>query len=270
MFVEAEDLARTYGTPGYADSWEGVQDYQRYLRYAGEHPQMGSYALSRVLDLPRGRLRAWEEGARPDVVKALEIAEENRWIDLPPGSERLRGFNVFVSWIFSGGSISRKLFTPHFAVNGEEDVSILEAAADEAGVGLLKKREAEERRAEEYTFRSHASLLGRILHVLGAPLGVKNRDIDLSLPEYLDDSSFEVRRDFVKIYVHNRGAREERKDTVCIREERKQGYLEELRGLIQRVVGGDSLTISDRNIIIKADTARQIQNWPPVLRRKNG
>jgi len=39
-------LARTYDVQNQSDSWEAVEDYQRYLDVAAQNPDSGSSALS--------------------------------------------------------------------------------------------------------------------------------------------------------------------------------------------------------------------------------
>lgn len=73
----ARALADTY-RGGYApDPWERVTEYQRVLEYTAEHPNKGSSAVASALELPRGRIRPWMDGARPDPVCAIQTAEEH-------------------------------------------------------------------------------------------------------------------------------------------------------------------------------------------------
>jgi len=103
----ARALTETY-TGGYApDPWERVTEYQRVLEYTAKHPNKGSTAVATALELPRGRIRPWMDGARPDPVRAIQTAEAHGWLDLDHGAAPFTGLNTLVARIFSAGAIAR-------------------------------------------------------------------------------------------------------------------------------------------------------------------
>ncbi len=57
VVLDERDLARTYNTPAYEDPYTAVMDYEAVMRYASEHPNKGSSAISTALEIPRGRIR---------------------------------------------------------------------------------------------------------------------------------------------------------------------------------------------------------------------
>jgi hypothetical protein len=86
VFTE-EALARTYSHPSYADPYEVVEDYRRVAEYRLSHPDAGSTAVARALELPRSRVRPWLDGSAPDPVHAVQDAQRNGWLDAPQQSE---------------------------------------------------------------------------------------------------------------------------------------------------------------------------------------
>ncbi len=67
--LSPKSLARTYDVQNRSDGWEAVEDYQRYLEVSAQNPDSGSSALSSKLEMPRGRIRSWENGSKPDPVR---------------------------------------------------------------------------------------------------------------------------------------------------------------------------------------------------------
>lgn len=79
------------------------------------------------------------------------------------------------------------------------------------------------------------SVLGRVVAVLGAPQGVKAEHATSELLAYLSDAPAQVRREFVDVYLQNRGHQHNDKLTVPVREDRPEGYLDALASLIRDV-----------------------------------
>jgi len=204
------------------------------------------------------------KAAKPDVVRGLEKAEGKGWIEIEIDTELFRGLNVLVSWIYSGGSISKRNLVPYFVIDDEEDRELLERVGDVVGVEFRKSREASVKRSAELVPQDLSTTLGRVLKVLGAPVGRKHGEKNMRLPTYLDKAPGVVGREFLKIYFRNRGAESRGKDTVVIREERPYSYLREFANLVEELCGGE-VSVSDKNVIIRADLARQIRSWKPVL-----
>ncbi len=232
----AKAVARTYG--GERDPWERVQEYQRVIKYAAEHPNKASTAVSSALDLPRGRIRSWVDGdGMPDPMRGIQICESHGWLDVDYTEPPCTGLNVLVAWVFSGGSINES-YVPSFAVESGAS-SILDTAFDHVGVRHTMFREDDDRRATEIRPADDASALGRLLVALGAPTGNKNPDAQMSLPEYLREAPFVTRLDFARTYLRNRGAvRTDRKNRpVQFREDRSRQYRAELRSFLRAVAG---------------------------------
>lgn len=99
-------------------------------------------------------------------------------------------------------------------------------------------------RADEVRPTDDASVLGRVLAVLGAPVGPKAEQ-RLSVPAYLENAPAETRERFVREYLENRATTHPH--IVRFREERNDSYLRELGALIEDVSGGP-VTVSGKNI----------------------
>lgn len=262
--VTGQALARTYSHPSYADPWECVEDYFDVIEYASRNPDAGRQVIGSVLSLPPSRCRSWLDGAVPDPVRALDVASEQGWLDLGFEDRVFRGLNVLTAWIFSGGSINRH-YAPYFAVDTAGNRDMLDRAAATVGVDLDFTRSPNEAgRAVELRPVRSASVLGRVLHILGAPVGPKNEATALVLPDYLFRAPTTIRREFAQVYVENRAADRPRKATRSLREERSTRYLRSLAQLL-RGLTGESVTVSGKNVIISAAAARRIDSWPTVL-----
>lgn len=263
--ISAPALARTYSHPSYADPWECVEDYQRVLEYTGARPDAGSTAVASALDLPRSRIRPWMDGTRPDCVRAIQIAESRGWLSDDMSSPVFRGLNVLLAWIFSGGSLNSDWYVPSFVVDDEGGTEVLERAADLVDVELESTSSANGHRTVELRVVEHASVLGRVLHLLGGPVGEKNADSDVDLPSFLASAPETVRREFTSIYVSNRGTvLEDRNGAVRVKEERSRRYLRSLARLFQEVTGGE-VSLHEKNVFLYPEAATSIQEWPAPL-----
>lgn len=258
-------LARTYSHPSYADPWDCVQDYQRVLEYTGARTDLGSTAVASALDLPRSRIRPWMDGARPDCVRAIQVAESREWLSNDMESPVFRGLTVFLAWIFSGGSLNSDWYVPYFVVNDDDDAEVLYRAAELVDVELDMTRSASSHRARELRPVEHASVLGRVLFLLGGPVGEKNPDSNVSLPSFLPGATEIVRREFASIYVSNRGTvLKDRHDAIRIREERSRRYLRSIARFFSEVTGGET-SRHEKNIYLHPGTAKSIDGWPSPL-----
>ncbi len=260
--VPGRSFARTYAHPAYADPWEAVEDYRDVLTYAQEHPGDGSTTIANRFDLPRGRVRPWLDGSRPDCVRGLQDAEALGWIDVAPSSDTLRGLNVMLAWIFSGGSILHQTWMPYWVVRSEEDRALLDRAAELVDVELDYTRSASDSRARELRPVEDASVLGRVLTVLGAPRGGKDEAGDVSLPGYLENAPERVSQEFVQVYLRNRGR--DGSDAVYFRKPRAAGYRRSLSVLVERLTG-ESVVNSGERLALSGEAARVVQGWPQPL-----
>lgn len=262
--VGGRALVRTYDHPAYADPWQAVEDYQRVRAFQAAHPDMGSAAAASRLDLPRGRIRRWMEGSRPDCLRGLQAAADRGWVDVDPRSDTFRGLNALLAWIVSGGAIQREWYVPSWTIRGTDERTLIDAAAALAGTELDYVRGRREGRALELKPVEHGAVLGRVLAVLGAPRGEKNERNPAALPGYLADAPERTAQEFVQVYVHNRGHVRKGTDRIRFREDRAPSYLEALARLIRRLTG-ESVSVSGKNVTISAAAAREMAVWDPLL-----
>lgn len=254
--INEQELARTYNTPSYADPAEAVEDYRRVLEYASKHPSKGSSAISSALDLPRGRIRSWvDDGGAPDAVNAIDTARDYGWLEAGYDDPEFTALNTLVANVFSGGSISEGYYQPGFALNHRGEESHVLDALELSGIDYRVVADRDSR-ADEARPTDDGTVLGRVLSVLGAPVGPK-ADQDLALPAYLDSAPASVREQFVYAYLENRATEHAGKATLTLREERNRDYLEALAALIDDVAGG-GVRFSERDIVVSADAAREL------------
>lgn len=261
--VPGPELARTYAHPAYADPWEAVEDFRAVQTYAEGHPSAGSTAVARRFELPRSRVRPWLEGSRPDCVRGLQTAEAHGWVDVAPGDDVFRGLNVMLAWIFSGGSILNETWVPYFVSDDEADRRLLDRAAALVGVGLDFTRSGASGRARELRPLEDASVLGRVLTVLGAPRGEKDGASGIALPGYLEAAPDRVGQEFVQVYLRNRGQVRD-SGVIHSREDRPDAYLRSVASLMRRLTG-EAVSVAEQNVVLSVAAGRAIRAWPPVL-----
>lgn len=252
--VTERELAATYDGGAYVDAWDAVEQYRRATSYAFRK-QVKSGATASALELPRGRVRTWvDDDGAPDAVRALETAREYGWLEVGYDDPVFEGLNTLVANVFSGGSIATETYSPSFALDDRRQ-SVLDAL-ETAGVGytIVDDRDG---RADEARPTEAASVLGRVLAVLGAPVGEK-ADQHVSLPAYLEDAPTEIRREFVDAYLANRAISHDGKATLHIQEQRNRDYLAALASLIDDVADG-GVALRERHIVISADAARRLE-----------
>ncbi|ELZ05727.1 hypothetical protein [Natrialba aegyptia] len=253
-FVTARDLARTYDGGSYRDAWEVVEQYREATKYANTH-DAGSSAAASALDLPRSRLRTWiDDGGKPDVVHGIDTARKHGWLECTTDDDVFTALNALVANVFAGGAIAEQYYRPSFALNHLGEDSHVIDALELAGVDcqIVDDRDG---RADEVRPTEDGTVLGRVLAVLGAPVGPK-ADQDISLPTYLVTGP-DVRETFVYAYLENRAVKHDGKDTLTVREKRNDDYLAGLAAVINDVAGG-GVERGEGSITISAEAARSL------------
>ncbi len=226
-------VAQTYETPGSKSPLDAISAYEEYQREWASS-ELGSHVISKRMELPRGRIRSWQNGSKPDVVRGLDTAQEHGWLEAPVDGELFAALNRLVAGVFSGGSISKETFEPSFSATDSTVEDLIRSDLETLGVGCRlvhsSSGDTEELRPDEDKY-----VLGRVLVALGAPAGPKAETVD-RLPAYLDNAPENVRRDFVRVYFANRGVDVDGRDFTQIMEERPEQYLDSLATLIESVV----------------------------------
>lgn len=183
---------------------------------------------------------------------------------MDPNSRQFRGVNALLSWVYSGGSVLEKTKVPYITVHSDADEVLLKRAGSWAGVDIDMARSGGDGRAREFRTGEHGSIFSRFLLVLGAPLGDKNPRNEITLPDYLDKSPPRVRREFLQIYLRNRGNLKPDTNLLRIRENRSEGYLQSLARLFKNETG-ESVSVSDKNVILSVAATKAVGSWDPVL-----
>jgi hypothetical protein len=263
-FVSAREFVETYDPDSNAGPWELVQQYYHATKTSAElrggtGGRAGSQRVATRLDLPRPRLRAWiDNGGKPDAQRGLERANAKGWIEVNPSSTTFEGLNRLVAQIFAGGSITSDTSAPCFAIPSGDVRTRITEACRYVGVDYRVVHDDDPDRATELRISGDGSILGRVLAVLGAPVGEKAHDDDISLPNYLNEVSQFHRLDFARIYLFNRGAVHDDKATLTISEDRPKAYRDEVAAFLEATLE-QRVTSGDVTITLSADAARAIQ-----------
>ena len=262
--VSAREFVETYDPNSEIGPWEMVQQYYRATKASaelrgGNGGRAGSQRVATHLDLPRSRLRAWiDDGGKPDAQHGLERAINIGWIDVDTSSTTFAGLNRLVAQVFAGGSITADTYAPWFTLPSDEIETWITEACRLVDVDYTILYRNEPGRATELRVAERGSILGRVLAALGAPIGEKAAIESLSLPDYLDEISQWHRLDFARIYVQNRGAQYDTKDTISIREDRSQEYRDEVAAFLEETIG-EPVTSGDQDVTLSADAARALE-----------
>ena len=99
--------------------------------------------------------------------------------------------------------------------------------------------------------------LGRVLHVLGCPIGDKNADSTKSLPGFIHEAPVNVRAAWVTNFLRERGTHHPNKATQTIQIVHGGLYLRSLAALIEDVTNANA-TIRTNQIIVSADAVRAL------------
>ena len=187
-----------------------------------------------------------------DAARAVRIAETNGWIPTDADCVAFRTLNRLVAWVLSEGSIDEH-HLPTFVAEARADRHRLVGLFDDLGIDY---RVVEDERTTTTRYRPavHASVLGRLLSVLGAPVGPATGG-PIALPGYLDRAPRRVRREFAETYLRNRAA--EGVDSVLLREG-STGYRSELASLIE-TVSGERVTVREGAVIVSEDATRALR-----------
>ncbi len=238
------------------------------MGWRGKYPEKGSSAASSALDMPRGRLRAWFDGAKPDPAHAVEAADMNGWLDAAPGDRIFAALTICHGWVVAGGSIEATRWMPMFVVGDGDPVAGLRDCLDDLGVGVSISREGSERRAHELRPSVNGPVLGRFLHaILGAPLGRKT-DGDLSLPRWLREAPFDTRLRWARTVVSLRGTPIDpaRGYRLQMREEdRPRDWYDSLGELFRELVGeADEIVVGEQSVRFRERAAAMLDVVPSL------
>lgn len=260
-------LAQTYTRV--SDPWAQVENYRSVMEYVASHPDAGPTAIARACDQPRSRIRPWLEGTVPDAVRAITVASQKGWLSMAWDTAVSRAMNVFVAWVYSGGSISTDAYVPRFAIEDETAATLIKRAFQAVTLQYQTQRAETTSRATEAVPTTHGSLFGRTLIAWGAPSGPKSRTRGLSLPEYVHTAPDTIRRDFARTYVLNRStSRNDRpRRPIQLYEERSNAFRQELRTFLQTIVPDEGVHLSGDSLLFLSSTAAEILGHPPAINK---
>ena len=261
-------VVATYGTASEtADSTTLVAQYERVRDYCAAHPEQGSGAVASALDLPRGRIRSWVDGdGRPDAVRGLDRLTARGWLHHAWADASLRALAGLVAWVVAGGAIEQRTWVPSFSVSPgtRGDLRRLGAAL---GIDWEQRHSGREQQGTYWVPGADACPLGRLLAVLGAPVGRASRP-DLPTWTVRDDCPRALRLDLARIIVRQRGTVRDDLSTMPIQLRlsnpgRRQAVVELLDGLLADAPGE---VRTDDGAHVRLDArAAEVLGTPPAL-----
>ena len=262
-FISEKELARTYGPDA---GWQAVEQYRDALRLREDNPELARAEIARRVNRPASAVRGWlVEDKKPKAVKAINEARQRGWIDIESTAEQFRAINQLVAWILSGGGVAERAFTPHFSVDDSLTLSTVHQLLRWADLPYRIDSDRPERGTVVIPSQA-ASVFGRVLYVLGVPVGVKAHKKNIGLPRYLATLAEEHQRDFLRVYVLNRG-RNLRKENVAgtyLHSLRSETFCQEIKTLIESVTAGTATVGNKTEVWISAESVRDLAGGEPV------
>lgn len=252
--ITEKELARTYDGGDYDDAWAAVEQYRRAITYHTDNPDAGIGELVRISGATRVSVQSWiDDGGTPPAVQGLYTAHKHRWIGVT--YDEITPLNVLAAYVYSSGTISSHNYHPSFTL-ADSDSMVTNTLAL-MNVGHRDIERPGENRESAVGPAKDAAVLGRVLSVLGVPVGRKTEIDNLSLPSYLEGAPASVRKRFVDIYVRNRGQSKPDNAGVVIREDRTHAYRAELAALIESVAS-ERVNATDSGVMVSAAAARSL------------
>jgi len=259
--VSEQALARTYGE----SAWQTVTQYRRATQLSKENPDLPRAEIARRVDRPPSAIRGWlAENKVPPVVKGLRIAHERGWIDIDPASEQFRALNQLVAWIYSGGGISVDTFAPHFSTDDPLMLGTLTHLLRWVGLSYRCRDPEIPDRHREVVPEKGASIFGRVLTVLGAPIGVKRQTEELAPPSYLVSVPPHHTRDFLRIHILNRAKQTDDGTAGRYVYMPSNTYCQDIVDLIKSVTAGSATISTQDRVWISADAVRDLAGDMPI------
>jgi len=245
------------------DPWEHVQLFRQSQRYPDD---WGAARVASAINndddqpfegLSRSNIRAWvEDDGKPDAARAVDVAEQLGWF-ATEWTPVTRALADLVAGIYACGSIDRRGWRPGWAADSAVGRSTIESALDTVGVGSRYVAREDDSQGNEIRPREYPSILGRSLHVSGAPVGDKNADSVVGLPRWLDTAPPSVRASFAELLVRERAIAYPHKATRRLQGARAPQYFKDIRELLEDVTG-ETVTASETGVTISADAVRAL------------
>lgn len=255
-------LARTYDHPSYEDPWEVVNDYQRVQTYAARHPDAGSYAVARALDLPRSRVRPWMNESMPDPMRALDTCWTRGWLADDWEDPEATAWAVLIAAVLAGGSVSSDYFVPRWVVDNSDERAILRGAAEPLGIRFTELCE----NPLEVGPANDGAVLGRLLVTLGCPSGHKTPDSVTNIPDWFDTAPDSVQLQAVRTYTTFRDT--DAVSHIQISETRNTVYRQQLGEVLKSVVASpDDVRTNTWPIRIIGEAAEELRPLPAIADR---
>ncbi|WP_251344416.1 hypothetical protein [Haloplanus halophilus] len=160
----------------------GYQYLQLYRRALESDSSRGK--LANQLGLPETTIQSWRRGSSPYVHNALSTAHERGWLTASSDDDIPLALTAILAWIFSQGSIRAESYYPIFRLSSPDQRSYFETIADDLDLSYSIIRSEDPTRSTEVRPIEDGTVLGRVLHILGAPLSESTQQISLP-PVYL-------------------------------------------------------------------------------------
>lgn len=215
----------------YDDGQRLLADYRRVKAHTLTKAEDGPSRIANKLGVEPSRVESWTaKGGRPSPVRGLDTLREHGWLSLEWNERPLTGLTGLLAWILIRGRIVPTSWLPLFRAPDGGSRERLFTAAEAANVDL-ERDDTDSRGPNTFKPSRAAAPLGRLLAVLGAPVG-SSGEIE-GLPRWLRDAPPATCRRVARLYVTEAAFPAPAGEGLAINEPRPPEYADALLELLQ-------------------------------------
>lgn len=239
-----------------SNPWTVYHQYRAVLEANTQDDTLNKSQLAREVGVNRSTVRQWLDGRMPYAVQGLETARDRGWIGVRAAGKNFALLNRLAAWLFVAGYIGESNLHPRFTIRGKVHATTLD---DILSMLDIKYQTQSSGNTPEVHPQADGAILGRVLHVLGVPLGKQTEDPLISLPVYLESAPESVRQDFALVYLLNRrrwGASNGEGLTIY-HPDYTEAYLDDLQQFFQSLVD-ETVIREEENIKLSEEAVQSL------------
>jgi len=252
------EFLRTYRTKSGLSGAEVAYLYSKVMATAEEG---ASHAIGTRTGINRSRIRGWiENGDVPDAVRGERIANQHGW--LRATGEVHLNMSELVGATFAAGTIIEENYRVTWLRQRDYVGELLRS------IGTFERYIDRNGRWDEIGPRNDPSVLGRVLHVRGVPVGDA---ASWAIPEYVTTSVMAARA-FIRGFAKSRGRSTDDGYRIDIGSRHGDEFEAEFAALVEDTLEGPIRRVSGSVIVPErtVENDRWLTNtaWP-INKRKN-
>lgn len=251
----------TYDSRGFEHTWDIIDAYENVLKATGEHPQKGSSAISKIVGLPRSSIRRWvDDDAVPYPYQGLQTALKHGWLNFTHDDEMTAALVTLTAHVLGSGSLHNEKYRPRVSNGRDVQHSEIHDAFHAVGVKSAEMSPDDPERPMQVVATKDASVLGRVLHILGVPPGRDARGSE-GTPAILEHVSYHIVRDFLNVYLRHRSVDRGSGNRLRVLVNRPDRFKRGVARHITELTDADARTYN-RGVSLSYDAAKYLDLTP--------